>query len=154
MAQPLLLSTCAGMAKKVETCPLVPSLITLTKHWESNPNWKQLIQHWKGRGIVGNVFYFFHRGPRMHSIPPDLRKTNLKYPCHHPIHRPPLLFSLLPPWFPSLFYYFFLILIFCCLFPHFSPHSTLNIFWILTGDLIQPLPCRPPQPWLRRGKGR
>jgi len=51
MARPPLSSACTGMAKRWKRAP--PSLLSSRSECvsESNPNWKLLIQHWKGRGL-------------------------------------------------------------------------------------------------------
>ena len=158
MAQPLLLSACTGMVKRWKHAP--QSLLSSRSEYvsESNPNWKQLIQHWKGRGLSWKSVLTFLWRALDASTPSKFeeKQSKIHLSSSHPLSSSPL---------PSFVFFvnFMNPLFILLLFPHtcflfsfscFIPHSILNIFWIVTGGLIQTLPCRPSRLWLRREKGK
>ena len=144
MVRRLLLSACTGMAKRWKHAP--PSLLSSRSECvsESNPNWKLLIQHWKGRGLSWKSVLTFPWRALDASNPFQFeeKQSKIYLSSSHPLSSSPLpsFVFFLTSWTPSLFYYFSLILVFCSLFPCFIPHSIVNIFWIVTGGLIQTCP--------------
>lgn len=132
------------MAEKVETRPQVPSLITLSKHWESNPNWKQLGKCWKGSGRNWKSALALPLRALDASYPSRFRENQSTLPLS-PSYAPsssslfisPLFFfvTFVTPFF--ILFLFFLILLFWSLFPYFSFHwkeyfLSTTVVWIQT----------------------